>query len=57
MHDKDEKCPQERKITRSRARHKGEGINMDLKETGFETVDWFHLAQDMVRWWVPMNQY
>jgi hypothetical protein len=36
---------------------------MDLKETGWEGVDWIHVAQDMVQWraventvmilWVP----
>jgi hypothetical protein len=30
-------------------------IKMDLKETGCEDVDWIHLAQDRVQWWVLVN--
>jgi hypothetical protein len=27
-----------------------DGIKMDLREIGWEGVEWIHLAQDMVRW-------
>jgi len=28
---------------------------MDLKETGWDGVDWFHLAQDSDKWQDPQN--
>jgi hypothetical protein len=28
---------------------------MDLREIGFEDVDWIHLAQDRDRWRAPVN--
>jgi hypothetical protein len=28
---------------------------MDLKETGWERVDWIHLAQDRYQWRAVMN--
>jgi hypothetical protein len=35
-----------------RPRHRWEdNIKMDLKETGCDDVDWFHMAQHMVQWW------
>jgi hypothetical protein len=30
-------------------------IRMDLRETGWEDVDWIHLAQDSDQWWFLMN--
>jgi hypothetical protein len=27
-----------------------DNIRMDLREIGWECVDWLHLAQDIVRW-------
>jgi len=28
---------------------------MDLKERGWEDVDWIHMAQNRDQWWVPVN--
>jgi len=28
---------------------------MDLREIGWEVVDWIHLAQDRDKWWVVVN--
>jgi hypothetical protein len=28
---------------------------MDLREIGWEIVDWMHLAQDRDKWWAVMN--
>jgi len=39
-----------------RPRHRWEGnIRMDLRETGWEGVDWMHLAQDRDQWWTLVN--
>jgi hypothetical protein len=40
-------------------RHRWEDIRMDLREIGWESVDWTHLTQDRDQWqalvntWVP----
>jgi hypothetical protein len=44
-----EKREGERPVGRSRLRWE-DGVRMDLKETGWEVVDWIHLAQDMDHW-------
>jgi hypothetical protein len=36
-----------------RPRHRWEVIRMDLMETGWEGVDWMHLAQDRDQWQAP----
>jgi hypothetical protein len=28
---------------------------MDLRETGWEGVDWMHLAKDTDQWWALVN--
>jgi hypothetical protein len=28
---------------------------MDVKEIGWDCVDWIHLDQDRVPWWAPVN--
>jgi hypothetical protein len=28
---------------------------MDFKETGWESVDWIHMAQDRDQWWDLVN--
>jgi hypothetical protein len=28
---------------------------MDVRETGWEGVDWIHLAQDRNQWWALVN--
>jgi hypothetical protein len=33
----------------------GDGIRMDLREIGLESVDWIHLAQDRDRWQALVN--
>jgi hypothetical protein len=39
-----------------RPRHRWEdSIKMDLKEIGCEDVDWIHVAQVSVQWWVLVN--
>jgi hypothetical protein len=39
-----------------RPRRRGEdNIKMDLREIGFEDVDWIHLAQDRDRWRALVN--
>jgi hypothetical protein len=38
------------------ARHRFEdNIRMDLRETGWEGVDWMHLTQERDQWWALMN--
>jgi hypothetical protein len=32
-----------------------DGIKMDLKQTGWESVEWIHLAQDRGRWLAVVN--
>jgi hypothetical protein len=40
----------------SRPRHRWEDIiKMDLREIGWEGVDWIHLAQDRDQWRVLVN--
>jgi hypothetical protein len=29
---------------------------MDLREIGWEGMDWMHLAQDRDQWWVVVNE-
>jgi hypothetical protein len=42
----------EKKILFGRHRHRQEdNIKMDLREMGYEGVDWIHLAQDRDQWW------
>jgi hypothetical protein len=39
-----------------RARCKLEdNIRMTLKETGWESVDWFHVAKKRGKWWAVVN--
>jgi hypothetical protein len=39
-----------------RRRHRWEdNIRMDLRELGWEVVDWIHLAQDRDQWWAVLN--
>jgi hypothetical protein len=39
-----------------RPRHRWEGnIRMDLRETGWEGVDWMHLAKERDQWWTLVN--
>jgi hypothetical protein len=33
----------------------GDNIRMDLREIGWEGVDWMHLAQDIDRWQALVN--
>jgi hypothetical protein len=28
---------------------------MDVREIGWEVVDWMHLAQDRYQWWAPVK--
>jgi hypothetical protein len=39
-----------------RPRHRWEdNIRMNLREIGWEGVDWIHLAQDRDQWWALVN--
>jgi hypothetical protein len=40
-----------------RLKRRGEGnIRMDLKETGWQSVDWIHLAQEKDQWRALVNK-
>jgi hypothetical protein len=46
----------ERKKLLGRSRRRWEdNIRMDLREIGWEVVDWIHLAQDRDQWRVVVN--
>jgi hypothetical protein len=32
-----------------------DNIRVDLREIGWETVNWVHLAQDKDKWWAVVN--
>jgi hypothetical protein len=32
-----------------------DGIKMNLRETGWEGVEWIHLAEDRNQWWAVVN--
>jgi hypothetical protein len=32
-----------------------DNIKMDLREVGWEDVDWMHVAQDRDQWWALVN--
>jgi predicted small integral membrane protein len=39
-----------------RLRHTWEdGLRIDLRETGWGSVEWIHLAQDRDQWWAVVN--
>jgi hypothetical protein len=38
-----------------RPRHRQDNIRMDLREVGWEDMDWMHLDQDMDQWRSVMN--
>jgi hypothetical protein len=38
-----------------RPKHRWGGIKMDLREIGWEGVEWIHLAQDRDRWRALVN--
>jgi hypothetical protein len=45
-----------RKETTGRPRHRWEdGIRMDLREIGWGSVEWIHLAHDRDWWWAVVN--
>jgi len=33
----------------------GDDIRMDLREIGWEGMNWMHLAQDRDQWWAVVN--
>jgi hypothetical protein len=43
-----------RPLGRTRRRWE-DGIKMDLRETGWGSVDWIQLTQDRDRWWALVN--
>jgi hypothetical protein len=36
----------------SKTRRRRDNIRMDLRNTGWEGVEWIHLAQNREQWWV-----
>jgi hypothetical protein len=39
-----------------RTRHRGrDNIRMELREIGWEVVDWMHLTQDRDQWWAVVD--
>jgi hypothetical protein len=39
-----------------KSRHRWEdNIRMDLREIGWEGIEWMHLDQDRDQWWALMN--
>jgi hypothetical protein len=61
-HGRDEKCVENfgqksrQDETTQRPRHRREdNIRIDLRETGWEGVDWMHLVQDRDNWWTLVN--
>jgi hypothetical protein len=48
------KSERERPLVRPRRRWE-DNIRMDLRETGWEGVDWMHLAQDRDMWRALVN--
>jgi hypothetical protein len=44
-----------KETTRKIWEYMGGNIKMDIKETGWEDVDWIHLAQDRDLWWALVN--
>jgi len=44
-----------RPLRRSRSRWE-ENITLDLREIGWEGVDWMHMACDNNQWWALMNK-
>jgi hypothetical protein len=46
----------ERKRPLGRSRHKRvNNIKMDLREIGWDGVDWIDMAQDRDQWWTLVN--
>jgi hypothetical protein len=46
----------ERKRPIRRPRHRWQNnIGMDLREIGWEGVEWMHMAQDRHQWWALVN--
>jgi hypothetical protein len=33
----------------------GDNIKLNLKETGYEGMEWIYLAQDRKQWWAVVN--
>jgi hypothetical protein len=49
-----EKSERKRPLGVARSRYE-DNIKMDVKEIGWEVVDWMHLAQDSDQWRAAMN--
>jgi hypothetical protein len=56
-----EKCIQNfdqrssREESLGRSRHRWEDVRMDLREVGWEGIDWMHLAQNRDQWQALVN--
>jgi hypothetical protein len=47
--------PEEKRPLGKPRRRWEDNIRMDLKEIGWEGVDWMHVAQDGDQWWALVN--
>jgi len=47
--------PEEKRLFGRPRRRCEDNIRMDLRELGWEDVDWIHLAQDRDQWQAVMN--
>jgi hypothetical protein len=62
-HGRNEKCvqsfgqktPREETTQKTYAYGWADNTRMDLREIGWDGVDWIHLAQDRNKWWGPVN--
>jgi hypothetical protein len=46
---------EEKRPSRRPRRRWEDNIRIDLREIGWEGVDWIHLAQDRDKWWAFVN--
>jgi hypothetical protein len=47
--------PEGKRLTGRPRRRREDSIRMDLKEMGWEGVDWIYLDQDRDQWWALVN--
>jgi len=44
-----------KELLRRHRRRWGDNIRMDLRDVGWEDVDWFHVVQDREQWWTVVK--
>jgi hypothetical protein len=47
--------PEGKRVPEKTKRRWADNIGMDLRDTGWEDVDWMHLAEDRVQWKALVN--